>query len=74
MYITYKIGIDTYELVYQIGAKKAMRLVFEIEDCINDPKWSKNLILKMISHMEENLEKEEIADFINKIKRKAKMK
>jgi hypothetical protein len=74
MDIPYKVEIEPYELVYQIGTSKAMKLVTEIEDCVNDVKWTKSLILKMISHMEENCEKEEMIDFINQIKRKARVK
>jgi hypothetical protein len=74
MDFAYKIEIEPFELVYQIGNKEAMRLVLEIEDCVNDLKWTKSLILKMISHMEENCEKDEMTDFIKKIKRKARVK
>jgi len=72
--ISYKIEIEPYELVFQIGTIKAMQLVLEIEASINDDDWSKKLILKMIGHMEENLSKEEMQKFVNTIKRKAKAK
>jgi len=74
MDIPYKIEIEPYEIVYQIGARKAMMLVMEIDDCVNDAKWSQKLILKIISHMSDNLTKEEISEFIARIKTKAKVK
>lgn len=74
MDITYKIEIEPYELVYQIGTNKAMKLVMEIEDCINDAKWSENLVLKIVENMSVNCSREQIEDFFNRIKKKARIK
>jgi len=74
MDIPYKIEIEPYELVYQIGANKAMKLVMEIEDCINNARWTQKLILEIIEHMSYNCDTEEMAEFINRIKKKARIK
>lgn len=74
MDIPYKIEIEPYELVYQIGANKAMKLVMEIEDCVNSCKWSKSLVLKIVSHMADNCDDEEMEEFVNNIKKKARIK
>jgi len=74
MDIPYKIEIEPYELVYQIGVNKAMKLVMEIDDCVNNSKWSKSLVLKIIDHMADNCDKEEMEEFINQIKKKARIK
>ena len=74
MDIPYKIEIEPYELVYQIGANKAMKLVMEIEDCINCSKWSKKLVLKIVSSMSDNCDNDEMEEFISQIKKKVRIK
>jgi len=74
MDIRYKIEIEPYELVYQIGTNKAMKLVMEIEDCVNDARWSENLVTKIVENMSVNCSKEQMENFFKRIKKKARIK
>jgi len=74
MDIPYKIEIEPSELVYQIGTNKAMKFVMQIEDYINDAKWSENLVLKIVENMSDNCSREQMEDFFNRIKKKARIK
>ena len=74
MDIPYKIEIEPYELVYQIGSNRAMKLVMDIDDCINDARWSENLVTKIVENMSVNCSKEQMEKFFKKIKKKARIK
>lgn len=71
---TFNNEIDPYEIYDQFGARKTMNFVMAIEDAVNDAEWSKKLILKILSHLTDNCDKEEMEEFIKQVKKKAKIK
>ena len=71
---TFHNEIDPYEIYDQFGAKKTMDFVMGIEDSVNDKEWSKKLILKILSYLVYNCDKEEMEEFVKQIKKKVKIK
>jgi hypothetical protein len=71
---TFHNEIDPYEIYDQFGAKKTMDFVMNIEDSVNDKEWSKKLILKILSYLVYNCDKEEMEEFVKQIKKKVKIK
>ena len=71
---TFHNEIDPYEIYDQFGAKKTMDFVMDIENSVNDKEWSKKLILKILSYLVDNCDKEEMEEFVKQIKKKVKIK
>ena len=71
---TFHNEIDPYIIYDQFGPKKTMDFVMDIENAANNKEWSKKLILKIVSYMADNCDKEEMEEFIKQIKKKVKIK
>ena len=71
---TFHNEIDPYIIYDQFGPKKTMDFVMDIENAANNKEWSKKLILKIVSYMADNCDKEEMEEFVKQIKKKVKIK